>query len=315
MIKMNLQQVEYLLVLNKFRNFSKAAQASFVTQPAMTIQIKNLENELGVTIFDRTKKPLIPTEIGLEVIKQARVLQKEVERIKDIADTFGSELKGKLKIGIIPTVAPYLVPLFINNFIKKYSNITLDFIELITDDIIKKLKESELDVGIIVTPYEMNGITVFPLYYEKFYAYVSKEHPLYKKKKINTTDINLESLWLLEEGNCFRNQVINICSKDVKSTNQSNFLYESLSIDALRKIVEHQMGVTVIPELAVNEININKRDMIKPFNDYVPVREVSIIVDRSYLKKRLIDKLREEILKTIPVKMKKIKGELINTKI
>ena len=312
---MNLQQLKYLLALNRFRNFSEAANASFVTQPAMTIQIKNLENELGVIIFDRTKKPLIPTEIGLEIIRQARITLKEVERIKDIADINSSDLKGKLRIGIIPTVAPYLISLFINNFIKKYPDIILDFIELITDDIVKGLKESELDVGIIVTPYEMQGITIYPLYYEKFYAYISKEHPLYKKKKIKTTDINLESLWLLEEGNCFRNQIINICSKDIKNNSRSDFLYESLSIDALRKIVEHQMGITVIPELAANEISSSKKNMIKPFGDYVPAREVSLIVERNYLKKRLINKLREDILKVIPSKMKKLNGKLINTKI
>ena len=312
---MNLQQIEYLLSLNKHRNFSSAAEASFVTQPAMTIQIKKLEDELGVVLFDRTKKPLMVTDVGEDIIDQARTILREIHKIKDIADAFNSDLSGKLKVGIIPTIAPYLIPLFINSFAEKYPGIILDIQEAITDDILASLKEGEIDVGIIVTPYSMSGIISEPLYYEKFFAYVSKEHPLYKKRKLETTDIDLNDIWLLKEGNCFRNQIINICSSEQQEIVHSNFQYESLSIDALIRIVESRKGFTVIPELAVDDLDEKKKELVKPFKGFIPEREVSLIVERNFLKKRLIDKLKAEITNSIPRKMKKLVGELIDTAI
>jgi len=209
---MNIQQIEYLLALNKHKNFSVAAEASFVTQPAMTIQIKKLEEELGVVLFDRTKKPLMVTNIGEEIINQARVVLREISKMKDIAEAFNSDLSGVLKVGMIPTIAPYLIPLFINSFTDKYPNIVLEIQELVSEDILASLKEGDIDVGIIVTPYKMTSIISEPLYYEKFFAYISKEHQLFMKKKILTTDLDINDLWLLKEGNCFRNQIINICS-------------------------------------------------------------------------------------------------------
>ncbi|MCK5456331.1 MAG: hydrogen peroxide-inducible genes activator, partial [Melioribacteraceae bacterium] len=247
---MNLQQIEYLLALDKYRNFSVAAEKVFVTQPALTIQIKNLERELGVEIFDRNKKPIIPTEIGEELIEHARLLHRNTEKFKDIVNEFKADFSGELRIGIIPTVAPYIVPKFVNNFLLKYPNVNLTFSEVISEDILVQLKDGTLDAGILVTPFPMENTIVFPLYYEKFYTYVSTEHPLSKRKKIRTAELDLQDLWLLEEGNCFRNQIINICTRDVEYTSKGKFRYESLSIDSLMKIVDSSKGITVIPEFA-----------------------------------------------------------------
>ena len=183
---MNLQQIEYLLALDKHRSFTIAAAMMFVTQPALTIQIKNLEQELGVEIFDRNKKPIIPTEIGKELIEHARLLYRSTEKFKDIVTEFKADITGELKIGIIPTVAPYIVPRFVNNFMRKYPSINLIFREVISEDILVQLKDGTLDAGILVTPFPMENTILFPLYYEKFYTYVSKEHPLSKRKKIRT---------------------------------------------------------------------------------------------------------------------------------
>ena len=310
---MNLQQIEYLLALDKHRSFTIAATMMFVTQPALTIQIKNLEKELGVEIFDRNKKPIIPTEIGKELIEQARLLYRSTEKFKDIVTEFKADISGELRIGIIPTVAPYIVPKFVNNFMLKYPNVNLIFSEVISEDILVQLKDGTLDAGILVTPFPMENTIVFPLYYEKFYTYVSKEHPLSKKKRIRTAELDLQDLWLLEEGNCFRNQIINICTRDVEYTSKGKFRYESLSIDSLMKIVDSSKGITVIPEFAKTLLSKEKQAMVKPFSDYEPIREASLVIERTFLKRSLIEKLRDEIIDSVPKKMLKYNGELIST--
>ena len=310
---MNLQQIEYLLAINKYRSFSKAAENIFVTQPALTIQIKRLEEELGVELFDRNKKPLETTEIGERIIEQARFLQKNIEKLPDIVSEFKRELSGNLRIGIIPTVSPYLVPKFVNQFIEKFPEVNLHFTELITEDILERLEEGTIDAGIIVTPFPMKNMTVFPLYYEEFFLYVSDKHSLIERKNIRVSELNLQDLWLLEEGNCFRNQVINICRREDECKSKWKFGYESLSIDSLLKIVNGSKGITVIPELALDDIPASGKNKVKKFLGYHPVREVSLIVEKTFLKKNLIEGLTEIIIKSMPKKMKEKHGELIST--
>ncbi len=310
---MNLQQIEYLIALDKYQNFSLAAEKMFVTQPALTIQIGNLEKELGVKLFDRNKKPILPTEIGIEIIKHAKVLNRNTEKLKDIVSEFRADISGELHIGIIPTVAPYIVPRFVNNFMKKFPRVNLTFSELISDEILLRLKEGSLDAGILVTPYPMENMISFPVYYEKFYTYVSTQHPLSKKRKIETIELDLQDIWLLEEGNCFRNQIINICTKEVKYEDTGKFRYESVSIDSLMKIVDNSNGITVIPEFAKLLLPSEKRKMVKPFSDYTPIREVTLIIEKTFLKHTLIEKLRNEITASIPKRMLKPDGELVTT--
>ncbi len=310
---MNIQQIEYLLAVNKYRSFSKAAENIFVTQPALTIQIRRLEDELGVELFDRNKKPLEPTEIGERIIEQARFLQKNIEKLSDIVSEFKRELSGNLRIGIIPTVSPYLVPKFVNEFVGNFPEVNLQFTELITEDILSHLEEGTLDAGIIVTPFPMKNMTVFPLYYEEFFLYVSDKHPLIKRKNIRVSELNLQDLWLLEEGNCFRNQVINICRREKDYKSKWKFDYESLSIDSLLKIVNSSRGITVIPELALEDIPESGKNKVKKFLNYHPVREVSLIVEKTFLKKNLIEGLTEIIINSMPEKMRVKHGELIST--
>ncbi len=310
---MNIQQIEYLLAVNKYRSFSKAAENIFVTQPALTIQIRRLEDELGVELFDRNKKPLEPTEIGERIIEQARFLQKNIEKLSDIVSEFKRELSGNLRIGIIPTVSPYLVPKFVNEFVGNFPEVNLQFTELITEDILSHLEEGTLDAGIIVTPFPMKNLTVFPLYYEEFFLYVSDKHPLIKRKNIRVSELNLQDLWLLEEGNCFRNQVINICRREKDYKSKWKFDYESLSIDSLLKIVNSSRGITVIPELALEDIPESGKNKVKKFLNYHPVREVSLIVEKTFLKKNLIEGLTEIIINGMPKKMRVKHGELIST--
>lgn len=310
---MNLQQIEYLIALDKYQNFSLAAQNLFITQPALTIQIKNLEEELGVEIFDRNKKPITATEIGKELIEHARILLRDTQKLKDIVAEFKEDISGELKIGIIPTVAPYIVPKFVNNFMAKYPNVNLVFSEVISEEILTKLKYGTLDAGILVTPFPMEKTIVFPLYYEKFFPYVSQKHPSFSKESISTSDLELNDLWLLEEGNCFRNQIINICTKGVEYNAKGKFKYESLSIDSLMKIVDNSSGITVIPEFAKDLLSSEKLNMVKPFSDYQPIREVSLIIEQTFLKRTLIKKLHDEIKASVPENMLIADGELVST--
>ena len=309
---MTLDQLRYIVALDSERNFVRAAEKCFITQPALTLQIQKLEEELGVIIFDRSKKPLVPTDIGRPIIEQAKFILQETDKIRETVKEYRQDLSGELKLGIIPTLAPYLVPLFINDFLARYPHVEITITEKQTETIIAQLKNSELDAGVFVTPWNDPHIRLAPMFYETFYVYVSPEHPLFRKKYVSYTDLALDDIWLLEEGNCFRNQVINIC-RVAPQKDKPAFRYESASIEALKKIVETRAGLTLIPELALSSIPESNCFMLRSFKKPVPVREVSLVTSRSYVKKRLIEKLHEQITAHIPSAMRSINGrELVH---
>lgn len=260
---MTLSQIEYVLAIAEQGSFVEAAKTKHVTQPALTTQVKNLEEELGVMIFDRTKKPISPTVIGEQIIEQAKEIVGESRKLRDLVGEYRQVDKGDLSIGVIPTVAPYLVPLFINNFYENNKNINISVREDISEEIIRKLKNGQLDVGIIATPIETTGITNIPLYYEKFYGYVSRSSPEYKKTVVKLDELSVSDLWLLKEGNCFRNQVMSVCKESTKRTFKDNFRFESDSLESLKRIVEVKNGMTLIPEMSLANILEKNMDMVK----------------------------------------------------
>jgi LysR family hydrogen peroxide-inducible transcriptional activator len=304
-------QLHYIVELDKYKSYVAAAEHCNVTQPALTMQIKNMEEELGVILFDRSRKPITTTEIGRKIVDQAAIILRQMSQIVDLANEYKDAFSGELKIGIIPTVSPYLVPFFIKSFTEKYPGIRLEIVEEITENIIKKLKEGALDAGIIVTPINTTNIEFEPLFYEKFFLYVSENHPMYLQNDVTYQELPIEDLWLLNEGNCFRNQVMNICGiKEKHFTSSSKFSYESSSIESLKCIVDSQKGYTIIPELATLNISAQKEDMLKEFRDNQPVREVSLAMNRVTLKQRFITKLIEQIKENVPRHML-IKGNNI----
>ncbi|MCS7005500.1 MAG: LysR substrate-binding domain-containing protein [Cytophagales bacterium] len=307
-------QLQYAVALDKYKSYVIAADHLNVTQPALTMQIKNLEEELGVVLFDRSKKPIVTTEIGRKIIDQAAITLREMYKIADMVEEYKDELSGKLRVGIIPTISPYLVPFFIKSFNQKYPKIRLEIVEEITENIIRNLKDGEMDAGLIVTPIEAPSVETTPLFYEKFMIYVSDQHPLYYKEEITLKNLELEDLWLLNEGNCFRNQVINLCGlRDKPITSTSNFTYVSSSIESLKCIVDSQRGFTIIPELATLNVPPQKEDMLKEFSDIQPVREVSLVTNKVVIKERFITKLVEEIQANIPHHMLKKSGTIVDT--
>lgn len=308
---MTIIQLEYIVAVDTYKSFAEAAGKCFVSQPALSMQIKKIEEELGVLIFDRSKKPVLTTDIGKQIIKQAREALRQIQKIHEIVDNQRGEVGGELRVGIIPTLSPYLLPLFITSFLESYPNVQLSIEELLSDDIIHKLNNDLIDVGILVSPLDDRSLVELPLFYERFLIYASEHHPFAKRNKVSIHELSFDDMWVLQEGHCFRNQVVNLCSEqgtDIKG----QLRFESGSLETIKRIVEHQSGYTLLPELAAQDMPASKQKYIKSFSDQQPVREVSIVVHRSFMKKKLIEALKAEILRSVPASFKdKNRGTIV----
>lgn len=306
---MTFVQFEYIIAVDAYRHFAKAAAACFVTQPTLSMQLHKLELELGIKIFDRSKQPVVPTPAGIEVIAHAKKIIEERDNLSDHLQLRKGIFDGELKIGIIPTLAPYLLPLFIPSFTRNYPAIKLIINELTTELIIEKLKDGRIDAGILITPLNEQGIKEHILFYEEMMAYVSPKNGVFTKKYLLPQDIDPNKLWLLEEGHCFRTQIANLCQLRKASLNGSHFEYEAGSLDTLRKLVEMNDGITILPELAILELTGKQKNLVRRFRNPVPMREVSMVIHRDYLKKRMTEVLKKEIINAIPYKIKKNKNK------
>lgn len=300
---MNLQQMEYIVAVDTHRHFVTAAEKCFVTQATLSMMIKKMEEELGVKIFDRSKQPVEPTDIGKKLIIQARIILQESKRMGEIVKQELSEFKGELKIGIIPTLAPYLIPLFISSFLKKYPLIQLKIYELITPDIIKKLEHQELDLGLLALPLNNPSLKEERLFHEDFVLYTSLNERIIKSKYIVPKDIDVSKLWLLTEGHCLRSQVINLCGLRNREKQLHQLDFETGSIETLKKLVDMNNGITILPQLALKDMNSAQLKRIKYFQKPSPGREIGIATYRFFLKENLINVLKKEILNALPKQM------------
>jgi LysR family hydrogen peroxide-inducible transcriptional activator len=296
---MNLQQLEYIVSLDTHRHFEKAAENSFVTQATLSMMIKKLEQELEVSIFDRSKQPVIPTEIGKAIIEQARIILKETQLLKQLSKDIKSGTHGELSIGIIPTVAPYLLPLFLTQFIKKYSTIKLKIVEQTTGNLLKMLAADKLDVTIMATPLSEKGFTEKHLFFEEFKVYVSGENKSLKKKYILPEEIDINRLWLLEEGHCLRSQVLNLCEIQKQQALIHHLDYETGSIESLLKITDMNGGITIVPQLATIHFQKDQKEKLRHFKPPVPVREISLVTYRHFAKTKLLQILETEITEAV----------------
>lgn len=297
---MNLQQLEYITQVNRHRHFAKAADKSGVTQPTLSMMIQKLEEELGVTIFDRSTKPVIPTREGKEIILRAKEILTDVARIKEFAAELREEISGELHLGIIPTLAPYLLPLFLKSFTKKYPHLRIYIKEMITDEIILNLKSGVLDIGLLATPLNEPLLSEYPLFYEEFFAYASHAEKLPNKKYILPKDINLNHLWLLEEGHCLRNQVFNLCELMKQDPEAERLHYEAGSIETLINLVDSSEGITILPQLALLNLRPQQKKKVREFARPRPVREISIVTGINFPRHKLLKHLTSEILSFLP---------------
>lgn len=299
---MNIQQLEYIIAVDNYRHFSKAAEASFVTQPTLSMMIQKLEEELSVKIFDRSQLPVQPTEIGERIITQARIAVAQVNQIKEIIQEERGIVKGVFRLGIIPTVSPYLLPKLMQVHRENRYDVRIVISELTTAQILKGLSNDSLDGGILATPLKEPSIKEYPIYYERFFAYVSPlEKALFAKTSLDESDLNAAPLWLLDEVHCFRTQILHLCNlKKKRGANNSIYSYEAGSIGTLINIVDQNEGLTVVPEMALANMSEQQKKSVRPFKNSTPVREISLITRQEFLRERLIGIIIDEVKSAVP---------------
>ncbi len=307
---MTITQLEYVLAVDKFRHFGKAAKACNVTQPTLSMQLQKAEEELGVVLFDRSKNPILPTPEGEKIIVQARSVIREYKKIFSIIDASKEDVSGEFRLGVIPTLTPYVVPLFAGAFVKKYPQVNLTIEEFKTEDIIELLNKDELDAGLLVTPLVGETFIERVLFHEPFSVFASKNHQLLKKTKIRDRDLDTSDVWLLNEGHCFRQQVLNICRIKDKGTHD-NLKFESGNLETLKNMVTNSNGYTLLPQLAVNNLSNEDKKFVREFQSPVPTREISLVHNRIFLKEKIITALEEEIVDHLPDSLKSLKKKNI----
>ncbi len=302
---MTITQLEYIVAVATYKSFVVASEKCFATQPTLSMQIQKLEDELGVKLFDRHKHPITVTDIGEIVVNQAKIAISECERIGEIIQLQQKNLSGSFRLAVIPTVAPNILPGLLQNYVKLYPNIKLRVQEMETNQIIIALRNNEIDAALLSTPLEQNGIREYPLFFEPFVTYFSKDEKALSKRLIKPDDIDLERIWLLNEGHCMRNQIINLCSDNLQRLQADRpYRYESSNVETLRRMVEKNGGMTVLPELATLDFSEDQMDNIRYFEDPEPVREISLVTNDLFVRETVLNSLMDEILKLVPEKMR-----------
>lgn len=291
---MNIQQLEYIVAVYQYGNFAKAAEKCFVTQPTLSMMIKKMEEELGIIIFDRNKNPITPTETGIKIIQHAQKILNDVNDLKNITIQSKTDNKGKLKLGIIPTIAPYLLPLVLHSFAKKYPDIILEIYEITTDELTEQIEKGLLDLGILSTPLNNPYLLEKKMFVEKFFIYTSDKF-LHKKKKLKISDLKNLNIWLLKDGHCMRNQVLEIC----KPQNFSSIQFVAGNIDTIVKLIDFYGGTTIIPELMLKFLTKAQLKKTISFENPAPAREISIVQSKLFIKEHLINVFYDHIISVI----------------
>jgi LysR family transcriptional regulator, hydrogen peroxide-inducible genes activator len=299
---MTIKQLEYVVAIDNFRSFTKAAENCMVTQPTLTMQVQKLEDDIGIKLFNRGKKPLVPTATGEHFILRARQITREIDQLRDFVSTDKESVSGSFTIGVIPTIAPYLLPLVLPKFIVDYPDTHLVLEELQTAEIIRRLAAGTLDVGILVTPLEEKQIREIPLYNEPFLLFGNPDDKVMSHEHIVANELDSSRALLLNEGHCFREQTLNICGRTTES-DFKGFEYASGSLEGLKSLVKQGLGYTLVPELSINKETDSV--YLKRFDEPEPIREVSLAVHVAFSKEALIEALRSCIQSAIPEEFSK----------
>jgi LysR family hydrogen peroxide-inducible transcriptional activator len=305
-------QLQYALAVEKHRHFGKASRACQVTQPTLSQQLQKLEDEVGIILFDRAKKPVLPTPEGVRFLEQAKVVLREQEKLLDVAkQSHSGELSGEFRLGVIPTVACELLPLFVRPFSKAFPKVQLFIEEMKTEMILSELAADRLDGAILATPIEGADVKTHSLYYEPFSVYFSGGHPLLKQTTVARTELDAAEMWLLQDGHCFKEQVINFCAlPGAGDLALGNVHFQSGSLDTLRRLVQGSQGYTLIPAMMALSLNKKERDAhVRPFKHPVPAREISMIYRRDHWKLAIIRAIEETVLSSLPESIQTTPGK------
>ncbi len=297
---MTLQQLMYVVAVAKHRNFSVAAEKCFVTQPTLSMQIQKLEDELGMEIFDRRHTPIEVTSQGRAVVQQAQAVLAEADRLKALAKEEIDHVAHEIRIGVIPTLGASLIPRLVGGMKLQFPETRLVIEERQTKDVITSLKAGELDLGLVVTPLDDDSLMSQALFLEAFYLYINEEHPLAQRKAIDRQHLQLRELWLLSEGHCFREQAMSLCADRKRVQDDQRPLFESGSLETLRKMVDQTGGYTLIPELAIEDLPSTSRKNIRPISPPAPAREVSLVHHQTYRRRATIEAVAQAILQSLP---------------
>ncbi len=298
---MTLTQLGYIVAVAQYRHFGAAAEACFVTQPTLSMQIQKLEDELGIEIFDRTHQPVKTTLLGSELVAQAQIVLAEAEKMKALSAEETDMVASTIAVGVIPTLSPSLVPKLVSWFNGKYPGTEISLEELQTKDLMARIKEGSLDVGLLVTPLDDPHLIERPLFYEPFVLYVSPEHELAKRKLIASEDLQISDLWLLSEGHCFRDQALKVCGDRRKRKTAGRAVFESGSLETLRKMVDLGGGYTLLPALSVLDLEESRRKkQIREFSAPVPTREVSLIFSKVYKRQATLKAVAAALTEGLP---------------
>jgi LysR family hydrogen peroxide-inducible transcriptional activator len=303
---MNIQQLEYIIAVDSLKSFSLAAQHCHITQATLSTMIKKIEEELDIILFDRKQQPIITTDIGQEIVLQAKKAIFEIERLKEISKKGMHKIEGKLKIGIIPTIANALLPKVLAALLSSFPEVHFEFVEITTSNILFQLNQGNIDMGILATPLETEDIEESVLYYETLMVYGQKN---VDKKYLIPEDIKSNKIWMLEEGHCLRNQIINYCSLRKKDLMPINLKFEANSFETLLNLVDSFGGLTLIPELYYQQLSEERKEKVSVFAPPYPVREVSLVYYRPFAKQRIIKAIGDKIKEVINplLEWKKIK--------
>lgn len=297
----SIAQLRYILAVHRYGHFGRAAEACHVAQPTLSSQILKAEESLGITIFVRKNKPVTATEIGYKVIEQAQVVVAAHERLERLARGGFDQAAGELTLGIIPTLAPYVVPWFLTSFAEKYPLVNLTIVERTTEDIILDLNRRRLDVGLLATPIGAPRIRERFLFMDAFYLFANANEPILEYEDIDPATLDAEKLWLLEDGHCVRNQALALCDIVEGCSHLASVRFEAGSFETLRNLIDASEGYTLIPHSYARELPRDKRkNQVRAFATPTPTREVGLVHMENTWKSDLIDALESSVRDSIP---------------
>jgi LysR family transcriptional regulator, hydrogen peroxide-inducible genes activator len=308
---LTLTQLAYAVAVDAHRHFGRAADACHVTQPTLSMQLGKLERALGVTLFDRSRTPVVPTDVGRAVLEQARVALREAARVAEVRDLAAGEVAGELRLGVIPTIAPYLLPAAVHDLTRRWPRLVLVVEERVTDDLLEGLRRGTLDAGLVATPAPAAEFAERVLFTEAFVGYVSEGHRLAARDTLTPADLSLDDLWLLSEGHCFRAQTVRLCGQRARRAAPrpeactSGARFESGNLETLKALVERGVGMTLLPALAAAQLATDaQRRLVRPFADPAPTRDVRLVRRRTMPRERVVEVVADALVESLPVALR-----------